>query len=276
MRVITGILGRGYLGEFLINHLRDTRADYFYTKRQLSPPMPEKGYALDLINAETGIRLPEAPCEVIWTIPPITDDEEKEKALLDRFFSQHPECQKFWKKLVYISSTSVYPASGFFTESCNSVPDNAKGRMRIYYENYFKQRFKNLIILRPGGIYGPARNFLESASVSRQIPPDKMVSRIHVKDLSALCFKVLSDSNPPLLLNAVDHYPSSRMELFQWIQQYRDLNKPGEYSENFTISQPDHKSSRVISGDRLKHYMSLSYPTFREGYAEIMKTRFLE
>lgn len=92
---------------------------------------------------------------LIYTIPP------KDLKLVETFFSHvNPD-----QRIIFISSTSVYgKTQGHCDENSPKHPESTNGMLLLKSEEWLKKRFKQLTIIRPGGLYGQNRhpiNFLQ-------------------------------------------------------------------------------------------------------------------
>ena len=94
-------------------------------------------------------------CFLISTVPP--DCNEKD-FVLDNLNEKQ---LKSFKKIIYISSTSVYP-KGDVDEKTKISKTNKKGRIRFDIEKKWKKVSERLIIIRAGGIYSNSSNIMKN------------------------------------------------------------------------------------------------------------------
>lgn len=179
------ILGAGYTGGFLAARLVRDGQRVIVTRRDeanaraavlaLGASADARGVAMDLARPETLV-FPDG-ANVICLAPPGAHPREEIEALVRAARGAH--------RLVYISSTGVYPPAGgnWVDESWPVEPTTRTGRARAAAEAALPA---DAISLRAAGIYGPGRGLLERirAGTYRVIGDGtSVVSRIHVVDL---------------------------------------------------------------------------------------------
>ncbi len=221
------------------------------------------GTGFDLYADKAWEALPEQPLPTIITIPPIGSLAETTEKL-GRFAGG---LQAHWgkdAKIIYISSTAVYPQlKGAFDETFTGNPDGKSGFLRRASEEILREHF-DLIALRPGGIYGEGRHL--GLRLAQNKPPrgwDHPTYRIHVDDLTMICLEAVKNPEVPKIINCVDKYPASAREVAVW------LDKVGLQA---SLKIPDYQPvpMRVISDERLSGLpYSLQYPSFKEGLTRI-------
>lgn len=86
---------------------------------------------------------------IIYLIPPL------ELAVVKNFFDKFPPN----KKIIFTSSTSIYGKNlGFVHESFKPDIHHTNSPLLLQTEEYMHERFSNLTIIRPGGLYGDKRH----------------------------------------------------------------------------------------------------------------------
>lgn len=177
------ILGAGYTGGLLAERLVRDGQSVIVTRRDagnaaaaaLALPGPARGVAMDLSRPETLV-FPEDAI-VVCLAPPGADPTAETQALV--------EATRRCERLVYVSSTGVYPPAGgqWVDESWPIAPQTRAGRARAAAEAVLPA---DAISLRVAGIHGPGRGLVERirAGTYRIIGDGSAhVSRIHVVDL---------------------------------------------------------------------------------------------
>ena len=95
--------------------------------------------------------------------------------------------------IAYVSSTGVYgERRGHIDHHTPAEPADAKGHARLDAESQY--RAVGARVLRAAGIYGPGRGLhlrLLRGDFHAPDDPHKVVSRVHVDDLAALCLAAL-------------------------------------------------------------------------------------
>ena len=169
------------------------------------------------------------------------------------------------KKLTYISSTAVYPdQDGIWDEEKKLSPTSVKGKLRLATEKILSKYFR-IVILRPGGIYGPGRNVARRIlEKKKMLQGNKPIYRIHVKDLARIVLQCEPREGKPCILNAVDIHPSSMLEVARWLVQHHHLSNNYQIQE---ITAFPKAKKRVISNKKLieEWKFKFEFPTFKRG-----------
>ena len=263
-----GILGMGFLGKVLASDFADTKESWGTWHNNPPSESPLKIFAFDWSSKKSWTDLPELPDTILLTIPPLLNEPEKEKARLNEWGEWMKTNRSNVKRIIYISSTGVYPnRNGFWHEESEFDADTNSGRLRLITEKTLSRFFK-LHVIRSGGIYGNGRGIDIRLKSNKNIPFSRRpVHRIHVKDLAGIVFHLMKNPNSVRCINAVDFDPKPSWEVAQWLIQNRE-----DLSENMLYDIRDHSASvpdnskRFISNQCLINLgINLNYPTFREG-----------
>ena len=190
------------------------------------------------------------------------------------------------KWIGYLSATNVYgDHNGEYVSEFSSLKGTtSKGINRIKAEGQWIEHSKEnnlpLHIFRIAGIYGPERNIFERIKLNKFnhiIKNDQYFSRIYIYDLVNILFASMNKPNPINIYNIADDMPSSMCDVVDFICQktsctipekisFEDLDKKQQqdsfYSENKRIN------NRLLKEDL---GIILKYPSYREGYEEIIK-----
>jgi nucleoside-diphosphate-sugar epimerase len=189
--------------------------------------------------------------------------------------------------LVYTSSTSVYPQDGGVTVDETAPTQEAGERAQLLLEAEAQLHAPEKMaapavlpcsrwfILRLAGIYGPGRHHL-----LEQVRAGEMAGRgdyhlnlIHRDDIVAALWAALGA--PPKVANEIfnvaDDGAASKGEIATWLAAQLGGPAPrftGEPAAGRRTVTPD----RIIANTKLKTMLGWwpSYPTFREGYREIL------
>lgn len=188
MDKIISILGLGWLGNFIAEHLK--QKGYVIKASTTTPEkleaFKEKGYTGFLINLDTEENIPvefsESPIHFIC-IPPSKIKGDYAETLAKYVSTISEEAL-----VLFISSTSVYPdISGDYLEK-----DQAGHGKMLQAETVISTRFKKHFILRCSGLFGGDRNpgnFL--AGKINLKGPFTSVNLIHALDICAVVEKLL-------------------------------------------------------------------------------------
>lgn len=194
------------------------------------------------------------------------------------------------KRFVYTSATSVYPQTDGEWVTEEDVPElevlSDSGRIlrRAEKEILESKVFGNQVVVRLGGIYGPGRHlYLNSLREKRtELPGDgsAFLNLIYSKDITDVLMHLAGkvDIAPSTIVNLVDDEPEQKQKIVDWLA--RQL---GTSSLQFKPQSAGHRGARraVVGGlpnrrvrnSRVKQLLDWepSFPSFREGYADILK-----
>jgi nucleoside-diphosphate-sugar epimerase len=189
--------------------------------------------------------------------------------------------------LVYTSSTSVYPQGGGLTVDETAPTEGAGERARLLLEAEAQLRApentggaavrpgRRWFILRLAGIYGPGRHHLLEQVRAGELAGrgDYHLNLIHRDDIVAAMWAALGA--PPVVANEVfnvaDDGAASKAEIAAWLAAQVGVSAPcftGEPAAGRRAVTPD----RIIANTKIKTALGWrpSYPTFREGYKDIL------
>lgn len=174
-------------------------------------------------------------------------------------------------RVVFVSSTRVFEGHTedcLLTERDDVAPVSQRGQILVDGERLAAELF-NAHIVRPAGIYGPGRDML-LRKVFQQEPVQhaKRTNRIHEADLVRALHYMLTPDAPPTVVHAVDRAPGSLLgDVVTHIADRLGVAPP-------PAGQPTKTSGRTLSGGLLGDLLgSLEYPTYVEGYDQILKAR---
>jgi nucleoside-diphosphate-sugar epimerase len=185
------------------------------------------------------------------------------------------------QKIIFISSTSVYgvtdgawvdestpPGGNFETQE-----DAQNAQWLLNAENLVLASGIPGIIFRLGGIYGPGRHRLRLLKEGKMKPSftDLYTNRIHRDDIVGGLELLLEKGKAGEVYLGVDDDPATQREFYTWLCQKLNLPVSGE-SDNGAAKTTAHGSNKRCSNRKIKALgLQLKYPTFREGYAELLK-----
>ena len=219
------IAGCGYIGERIARACLESGARVTGLVRS-----PEHGARLEAAGVATIISALDEPAAVppfdlggtvlFYLVPPpgggIADSRAR------NFIARIPESEKP-VKIVYMSATSVYGATGgdAVTEESPTVPDSAMGKRRLDAEAAFRDYGAAMnvpvVILRVSGIYGPGRLPLMQISQGQPLLHEAESgpsNRIHADDLATLSIAAAERGMDGEIFNISDGHPSSMTTYF--------------------------------------------------------------
>ncbi|MBF0276656.1 MAG: hypothetical protein HQM13_02635 [SAR324 cluster bacterium] len=273
-----GILGMGFLGKHLIQQYPKLIS---WGTFRTAPPQEALQNNINSIEFEWNVhstwnRIPDEPVVPVLTMPPVFQDPEKEVKRLSEWSVWMNKERPQLTRLIYISSTGVYPNSNrIWKEEDFFVPDRPGGQLRLDTERTLENYF-DLSVIRAGGIYGPQRHLglriLDQKPFSQSERP---IHRIYVKDLARIVRRFLEEEYFPSRLNAVDEEPKPSYQIVEWLLQNELIRLPPGISNpkqtGSSLEKDCLAKNRLISNQKLLHEMqfSLQFPSFREGFADI-------
>ncbi|ACY18096.1 NAD-dependent epimerase/dehydratase family protein [Haliangium ochraceum] len=295
------IVGCGYTGTRLARRLLRAGAEVFATRRTAA--------AADALAAELGDALGDATADaagaalvtraldlaaddaeavlrawmpararIVLAAPPEPDSARGERALVAA--AQAREAAR----IVYISSTGVYPAGdgAWVDEDTPVAPGSSRGEARLHAERALLEGAAaagvSAVALRAPGIYGPGRGVptrLVRGDYRIIGAGDTFVSRIHVDDLgSVIIAAACAQTLPRAVYNAGDDEPETSRRYGDAVAEILGLPPPPSVptSEVSPWVATMLSANRRVDNGRIKRELGvrLRYPTWREGLAQIM------
>lgn len=203
-----------------------------------------------------------------------------------RHWAQHNRVQRF----LYTSATSVYPQTDGEWVTEDDVPPltelSESGRIlrRAEQEILDAEVFEQKTVIRLGGIYGPGRHlYLNSLREGiTELPGDgcAFLNLVYLKDICTAVLRLagLPGRRDAVLVNLVDDHPAPKQEIVDWLAAELGLPtlvfNPGLAGPRGTRRAVGGRlPNRRIANSRLKQLLQWSpaYPSYREGYADILK-----
>lgn len=191
---------------------------------------------------------------LVHTIPPLNDAEKSATRTLIREISP--------RRILYISSTSVYGAQDRVSETSPVAPIDDKGAARVDEEEWIAspQAPWTSLILRSAAIYGPGRGIqvrLREGKFPRGA--GGVVSRIHVDDLAALLGAGIR-SELTGAWPVADGLPAASEEVAAWCAEFIGWPLP-DASTGFPVV------GRSVDGTAIRKLLgvSLKYSSYQTG-----------
>ncbi|SMF14489.1 SDR family oxidoreductase [Pseudobacteriovorax antillogorgiicola] len=175
------------------------------------------------------------------------------------------------QKLFFISSTSVYgQKDGELVDETMAVPELASpyGRILLEAEQWVLDHVEKGFVIRFGGIYGPGRTRMVHRFKSGEEKLTKkpiFTNRIHRSDCVRALLHLRQDQLAPGIYNGVDSEPADKNQMIRWACDQWQIPLPDKSEEDL----PQNK--RVSNGKLLNSGFSFLYPSFREGYSELIQ-----
>ncbi len=271
------IVGAGYVGRALAARLVGNGHEVWAARR--SPPPPEQELAgvrhvsLDVVQNVGLELLPPDADSIVFAISPDTSTDDAYRATysvgLSNVVARAPQA-----RLLLVSSTSVYgqDAGEWVDEASPTEPTTFMGRRLLEAEQLLRSNPAHVVV-RASGIYGPGRTSLidRIRRGEARLPTSPVyTNRIHRDDL-ARALELLIES--PWLggsFVATDTEPVELGQLMVWLAARLSLPSP-PLSPEASEARARHRHSRRCIPQRL-HALGFTwqYPTFREGYGELL------
>ncbi len=279
MKVV--IAGAGYVGSALAARLAEAGHEVWALRRSASHRTAPHGSAHERIhevvaNVATGVgleQLPEAADAIVYAVAP---DDSSDAAYQDayprgvlRMRERQPNA-----RFLLVSSTSVYgqDAGEWVDETTPVDPPTASSRRIVEAENLVLEGPRDAVV-RASGIYGPGRTgLLDRVQRGEARLPQSPIytNRIHRDDLAGALEFLLARPELGGCFVATDTEPVELGQLLAWLAARLDVPSP-ELESGTSEPRTRHRYSRRCLPHRLTEAgFSWRYPTFREGYAELL------
>ena len=173
-------------------------------------------------------------------------------------------------KAVLVSSTGVYAVSdgSIIDESTSTGTPTPRSAALLEAERTVLGGPVPAVVLRLAGIYGPGRNALTRASAGRP-RPEGFTNRIHVED-AVSCIGLLAEHGKAgeIYLGSDDE-PCTAADFYAWLAPRLPAGHPAVAA--LPVTGPSADKGKRCSNRKIKGLgLELKYPTYREGYSEIL------
>lgn len=182
------------------------------------------------------------------------------------------------KRIVMTSSTSVYGQrrGELLDEESPTHPTQFRGETLLASERLLATSGIRSVIVRLGGIYGPGRTrLIERARAGELVlrGTEHYTNRIHRDDAAGLVRHLLFHPDPAPLYLGVDEHPAEEGELYKWLAKEVGAEPPSLPEEGAERPDPRRSagSKRCSNARALASGYRFRYPTYREGYGELIR-----
>ncbi len=274
------IAGCGYVGCALGERLVADSHEVFGLRRRLAA-LPD---GVRLIEADLAVGgslrdLPGGIDKVVYAAGPGgPDDAHYRTAYVEGLGQLLEALQKQAQRperVIFISSTSVYGQSngGWVDEDSETAPRAHTGRRLLKAEDVLRSAPYRSVVVRFGGIYGPRRTRLidrvRSGQATFRQGVTHYTNRIHRDDCAGMLRHLLFLDSPEDLYLGVDHEPAEDVEVMRFLAGALGAAEPRiDHSER---TRATGSNKRCRNQRLLDSGYSFEYPTFREGYAEVIR-----
>jgi len=282
------IAGCGYVGNALARLLMAEDHEVFGIRRNRAGLAPGvKGIQGNLAQPET---LGPAPPRVEYAVFAVGADDGTEKAYrtayldgLAGFLEWLADEGQRPKRIVMTSSTSVYGQRRGepIDEDSPTHPTQFRGETLLASERLLASSGLSSFVVRLGGIYGPGRTSLieraREGELSLRGAPH-FTNRIHRDDAAGLIHHLLFHEAPAPLYLGVDDESADEAEVFRWLASELGADAPTGPTESTEESRSAGEArGRAVGSKRCSNRLAresgyrFRYPSFREGYGELIR-----
>jgi len=270
------VAGCGYVGSALAARLADDgHAVWGLARRPRDLPAGVRPLAADLGDPAALADLPPGLDAVFYTAAAEEGGEDAYRTayvlglghLLDAL-----ERDGSPRRVFFTSSTAVYGQSdgSWVDETSPAEPPGHRGRILLEAEARLGASPIAGCAVRLGGIYGPGRTrLLERVRAGTATLPrgPEYTNRIHRDDCAGALRHLLGLERPEPLYLGVDDDPADRRVVLRWLAERLGVPPPREAPEGAAPAAGKRcRNARLrASGYRFR------YPTFREGYAPLLR-----
>jgi nucleoside-diphosphate-sugar epimerase len=278
------IAGCGYVGSALAGLLTKDGHEVFGIRRDISGLGPDiRGIQGNLAQPKS---LGPAPRRVEYAVFTVGADERSEKsyrqAYLDGlagFLEWLADEGQRPKRIVMTSSTSVYGQRRGepIDEDSPTHPTQFRGETLLTSERLLAASGLSSVVVRLGGIYGPGRKSLIERARRGELRIREDVhytNRIHRDDAAGLLRHLLFHESPAPLYLGVDDEAADEAEVYRWLADRVGVEPASETDAEDREGAP---RRRAVGSKRCSNRLAresgyhFRYPTFREGYAELIQ-----
>jgi nucleoside-diphosphate-sugar epimerase len=278
------IAGCGYVGNELARMLIDEGHDVFGIRRDVSKLVPGvRGIEGNVAQPKS---LGPAPERVEYVVFAVGADEGTEQAYrrayldgLAGFLEWLADEGQRPRRLVMVSSTSVYGQrrGEHIDELSPTHPTQFRGETLLASERLGAASGLSTVVVRLGGIYGPGRESLIDRAREGKLQTrstQHFTNRIHRDDAAGVLRYLLFHPSPESLYLGVDDEAAEESELYSWIAKELGVAAPSGEEEDEAANGRRSAGSKRCSNRRLRESgYAFRYPTYREGYAELIRAR---
>lgn len=274
------IAGYGYIGSALAQRFMAQGHEVWGLRRRwpLDIVRPTHAIAGDLLSPGA-LSLPVVDVVIFCQAPSTETDTYEQTYLMGtlNFLQALPDTGL--KKIIFISSTSVYGTSGgewideetlpeahgYLSESARRHAEVLLAAEAAVLESGFPS-----VVLRLGGIYGPGRNRLKPlrAGSFHGSFDSVYTNRIHRDDIVTAVELLIEKGIPGEIYLGVDDEPCTQKEFYDWLYEKLSLKKKESPEKNSVLT---HATNKRCSNKKLKELgMKFRYPGYREGYTALL------
>jgi nucleoside-diphosphate-sugar epimerase len=273
------IAGAGYLGQALAERALAMGKHEVSVLRRRAVDWPGvTSIQADLLQPETLNILRDTEDIVYCASADASDEESYRKIYQDGLQNLVQVVQGLggYRRLVYISSTSVYAeANGAVVdESDQNLVQKGPSRFMVSGEKFLMQGSGDYTILRMGGIYGPGRTYFlrrVKEGAERIYAKGGLYSnRIHRDDCVGMILHVLAGQAQGQVYNGVDSEAADRNDVIRWMAKQLGIDASTLQTSDDLKQIAARGNKRITNRKILEAGYRFLYPTYREGYTALL------
>lgn len=244
------LIGCGWLGLPLAKYLKEAGHEVSVTtSTDRQTELLDLGIRSEILDLSLSPRLLQSHLNadvIIYTIPPLDIQYVRD------YLEQLPKD----KKIIFTSSTSVYSKnSGLINEEKDLDEKTSQSPVLVKTESFLSSKFKNITILRLGGLYGLKRHPLYFLQGRKNISgPNEYLHLVHLDDCIQAISQVLNLNQWAEIFNIVSDLRIRKKEYYHFMAEKMKLTPP-EYTNESTLS--DQQTN--ISNEKSKNYLKINY-----------------
>lgn len=174
--------------------------------------------------------------------------------------------------LVFVSSSAVYAQMNgeWVDESSPTKPESFSGKRLLEAEAIIRNSGVTNTVVRFSGIYGPDRNrLIEQVRQAKASASEHFTNRIHADDCARALAHLIelnrTDKKLEPIYLASDSSPAPMLEVVSWLAEQMGVK------DFISDSATNERSNKRCSNQRLLNSgFKFLYPTFKDGYAELL------
>lgn len=276
------IAGCGYVGSALGAKLV-AQSDQVWGLRRRPHALPAgiEPIEADLAVARTLSDLPRELDFVVYAASPGGRDDAHYRTAyvegLARLLDALDRERESPRRIFFLSSTAVYEQSKgeWVEESSETEPRHFSGQRLLEAEALLRDSPFAGTVLRLGGIYGPGRTQLlervrSGAAVYRPGAP-RYTNRIHRDDCAGVIAHLMTSGTVGPTFVTVDDDPAEEVVVLRWIAGVLGAPEPRAEKETAANGRRQRSNKRCRNALLRASGYSFLYPTFREGYADVIE-----
>lgn len=270
------IVGCGYVGTALGLELSEDGHEVFGLRKDPSSlPDGIRPVAADLTRFESVGGLPPGLDRIVYCVGAKARDEAAYRSIyidgLSNLLRVLADEGQSPQRIYFTSSTSVYAQARdeWIDEGSPAHPPGFAGQIQLAAEGLLHGSPYPSTVVRLGGIYGPGRNsIIDRIRSGDPGGGEHFTNRIHRDDVAGLLAHLIAYEGPAPLYLGVDCEPARANDVWSWISSELGV----EWQSPAATVAPRRRSGskRCRNALLLSTGYRFRYPTYREGYGELI------